>query len=219
MAALMSINLFIVDAFSLFRAGLGVLLEKKGEFKVLGDTGNGRKAVELVDKLAPDVVLVSISLPEIDGVEVTRRIAEKHKNTRILGLARRNDKDAVSSMLRAGASGFLSQNCHIEELTLAIRSVCDGMCYLSPEVASIVINDFRLIKEETINSPAISKREHEVLQLIAEGYSSKEIADKLNLSFRTITSHRQNIMLKLNCHDIVSLTKYAIRKGIISSEQ
>jgi DNA-binding NarL/FixJ family response regulator len=217
----MSIRVLIADDHKIMLAGLRSLLEKQTDFDVVGESDNGRKAVLMAQGKKPDVVVMDVSMPDMNGIEATTQITESLPETRVIALSMHSDKRFVMGMLRAGASGYLLKDCASEELANAIHQVVRGKKYLSPEITGVVIDDFLLggasEKGATVASQ-LSPREREVLQLIAEGWSTKQIASHLYVSIKTIETHRRQIMKKLDLHTIADLTKYAIREGLTSIE-
>ena len=214
----MSIKIVIADDHKIIRDGICSLLEKHPNMEVVAEVDNGREAVEVTRQLAPDVVIMDISMPGLNGIEATRKITEYNPDIKVIGLSMHADVEYVSGLLKAGASGYILKECAFGEIVQAINAVVRNKYYICPEVAYVVIEGFKgkHVTQDRDDTSLLTEREREILQLIAEGNSSKEIAANLNLSIKTVASHRQNIMDKLNCHDVVKLTKYAIRKGITS---
>jgi len=217
----MGIRVLIADDHKIMLAGLRSLLEKQTDFDVAGEAENGRKAVQMAQTIKPDVVVMDVSMPDLNGIEATTQIIESLPDTKVIALSMHSDKRFVMGMLRAGASGYLLKDCASQELANAILQVSRGKKYLSPEITGVVIDDFLLgaPAEEAANATSkLSAREREVLQLIAEGWSTKQIATHLYVSIKTIETHRRQIMKKLDLHTIADLTKYAIREGLTSIE-
>ena len=217
----MSIRVLIADDHKIMLAGLRSLLEKQADIEVVGAAENGRKAVQMAQEKNPDVVVMDVSMPDLNGIEATMQIIESLPDTRVIALSMHSDKRFVMGMLRAGASGYLLKDCASQELANAIVQVAGGKKYLSPEITGVVIDDFLLggsSEEVTTAASPLSPREREVLQLIAEGWSTKQIASHLYVSVKTIETHRRQIMRKLDLHAIADLTKYAIREGLTSIE-
>jgi len=216
----MPVRILVVDDHVLMREGLVSMLAEEPDFEVAGEAANGRQAVALAGKLAPDVVVLDIAMPDLNGIDAARRIHSRLPNVKIIGLSMHKEHRSVLEMLKAGAAGYVPKCCDFEELGRAIRSVCSGRMYLSPEVTAPVLKD--LVKQmETAGDQGgsvLTAREREVLQLIAEGRGTKQIAAQLHVSVNTITRHRQNIMDKLDLHSVAALTKYAIREGICPLE-
>ncbi len=218
----MSIRVLIADDHKIMLAGLRSLLEKQTDIEVVGEADNGRKAVQMAQEKKPDVVVMDVSMPDLNGIEATTQIIESLPETRVIALSMHSDKRFVMGMLRAGASGYLLKDCASQELANAIVQVAGGKKYLSPEITGVVIDDFLLgrgsSEEVATAASQLSPREREVLQLIAEGWSTKQIASHLYVSIKTIETHRRQIMKKLDLHSIADLTKYAIREGLTSIE-
>ena len=217
----MGIRVLIADDHKIMLAGLRSLLEKQTDFDVVGEAENGRKAVQMAQEKKPDVVVMDVSMPDLNGIEATKQIIESLPETRVIALSMHSDKRFVMGMLRAGASGYLLKDCASQELANAILQVAGGKKYLSPEITGVVIDDFLLgasSEEVATAASQLSAREREVLQLIAEGWSTKQIASHLYVSIKTIETHRRQIMKKLDLHTIADLTKYAIREGLTSIE-
>jgi two-component system response regulator NreC len=215
----MTIRVLIADDHKIMLAGLRSLLEKQTDFDVVAEAENGRKAVQLAQEKQPDVVVMDVSMPDLNGMEATTQIIESLPGTKVIALSMHSDKRFVIGMLRAGASGYLLKDCASQELATAIHQVAGGKKYLSPEITGVVIDDFLLggASEEAASAASLlSAREREVLQLIAEGWSTKQIAAHLYVSIKTIETHRRQIMKKLDLHNIAELTKYAIREGLTS---
>ncbi len=218
----MSIRIVLVDDHRIVREGLRALLEKHADFEVVGEAHNGRDAVRLTRRLRPHVVVMDISMPDLNGVEATRHILRESPNTRVTALSMYSDRRFVTGMLRAGASGYLLKQCAYDELVRGVQTVADGHTYLSPQIADLVVE--RCIRqpasaaETAARGSVLTPREREVLQLLSEGHGAKQIAARLHVSARTIDTHRQHIMSKLDLHSAAELTKYAVREGLTSLE-
>ncbi|RJP25128.1 MAG: DNA-binding response regulator [Candidatus Omnitrophota bacterium] len=215
----MHITIVLADDHSIIREGLRPLLDKEMGMKVVGEAENGRKAIELVRENNADVAIMDISMPDMNGIEATRRIRQEFPSCKIIALSVHSDNQYVAQMIKAGASGYLPKSCAFKELANAVRTVMENKTYLSPNVIDSVVK--YLQKPEPTDDSEITlltPREREVLQLLAEGKATKEIASALFVSERTIEAHRQNIMTKLDIHSIAELTKYAISKGLTSLE-
>ena len=214
-----TISIIVADDHRLLREGLRSLLEKQPGMKTVAEAEDGRNTVKQVLKFKPDVVVMDVSMPDMNGIEATRQIKKDAPTVKVIGLSMHADKHFVTEMLKAGASGYLLKHCAFEELGLAIRTVAENRIYLSPEITGVVIDDYMQSlhngkNKANGNGTALTGREREVLQLVAEGKCTKDIAALLNLSVKTIETHRQNIMEKLNRFSIAELTKYAITEGL-----
>jgi DNA-binding NarL/FixJ family response regulator len=216
----MSIRILLADDHKIVRDGLRALLEKQSGMEVIAEAGNGRTTVQIVQELLPDVVIIDIAMPDMNGIEATRQITAIAPDVKVIALSMHYDRRFVVEMLRAGAAGYMLKDCAFEELANAIRSVTAYRTYLSPEIADIVIKDYAhlLSKKELSVFSILTNREREVLQLLSEGKRTKEISSSLNISVKTVETYRQQIMDKLNIHSIAELTKYAIREGLTTLE-
>jgi len=215
----MSIRILLADDHTITRRGLWRLLEGDDSFTVIGEAEDGLQAVELYDPHTPDVLLMDIAMPLLNGIEATRRIVKRYPTAHILMLSMHSDKEYVVRCLEAGAVGYLLKDCDTEELMHAVRTVHTGKNYVSPDVSKSVVEKMLLLRHSRTLDFAdaeLSPREIEVLQQIAEEKSSKEIAAVLDISIRTVENHRRQIMDKLDVRSIAGLTKYAIKKGIVS---
>lgn len=212
----MTIRVLLADDHKIVREGLRSLLEKEPDFDVIAMADNGRMAVQLAGKLMPDVAVIDIAMPEMNGIEATRRILCDNSEIKILTLSMHSARRFVTEALAAGAKGYLLKDCASEELVRAIRIVAANETYLSPKVAELIVKDYmkRLPESMLPADSLLSTREREVLQLIAEGRCTKEIAFTLGISVKTAETHRQQIMKKLNLHSVAELTRYAIREGL-----
>jgi two-component system response regulator NreC len=216
----MNIKILVADDHKIVRDGLRTLIEKENGMEVIAEAEDGRSAVKQAKKLLPDIVIMDITMPDLNGIDATRAIFEEAPGVKIIALSMHSDRRFVSGMLEAGASGYLLKDSAFEELATAIRAVVANQIYLSPKIADIVVRRFVSKSASTERSAftELTKREREVLQLLAEGVSTKEIAGRLNLSVKTVETHRANIMDKLDIHTISKLVKYAIREGLTSLE-
>jgi len=216
----MSIRILLADDHKITRQGLRSLLDKQSDMEVVAEAEEGRTAVRLVRELLPDVVIMDVSMPDLNGMEAARQITREFGDVRIVALSMHSDSLFVTEMLKSGASGYLLKDCAFEELALAIRTVVAGKTYLSPSISGVVVDDYlhRLSKADFSGLEVLTSREREVLQLLAEGKSTKQIALKLHISVKTVETHRRQIMNKLDIHTVAELTKYAIRKGLTSLE-
>lgn len=216
----MSIGVLLVDDHAIIREGLRSLLEKQPDMEVLADTDEGRKAVELVRELSPDVVIMDVTMAGLNGIEATRLIAAEFPEVKVIALSIHSQRRFIADMLSAGAAGYILKECLFDELVQAIQAVAVGGRYLSPRIADVVVDDYVKRLSGTADSPlaALTGREREVLQLVAEGKSTKEIALELHVSTKTIEANRRQIMEKLDVHSIAELTKCAVREGLTTLE-
>jgi DNA-binding NarL/FixJ family response regulator len=216
----MSIKVLLVDNHAIIREGLRSLLEKQSEMEVIADTDDGRKAIELVRELSPDIVIMDISMPGLNGIEATRQITAEFPDVKVIALSIHSKRRFVADMLSAGATGYILKECLFDELVQAIKAVAAGGRYLSPRITDVVVSDYVKRLSATTESPfeALNTREREVLQLVAEGKSTKQIALDLHVSTKTIEANRRQIMEKLNIHSVAELTKYAVREGLTTLE-
>lgn len=216
----MNIRVLLVDDHAIIREGLRSLLEKQPEMEVVADTDDGRKAFDLVRELLPDIVIMDITMRGLNGIEATRRIIDEFPTVKVIALSIHSKRRYVTDMLSAGASGYILKECLFDELAQAIKAVAAGGRYLSPRITDIVVNDYIKHLSATTNSPfeALKTREREVLQLVAEGKSTKQIALELHVSTKTIEANRRQIMEKLRVHSVAELTKYAVREGLTTLE-
>lgn len=216
---MMSIRILLADDHQIIRAGLRSLLEKEPGLTVIAEAETGREAVRLTLVQQPEVVVMDVAMPDLNGIEATRQIIAERPGIRVVALSMHADRRYVMEMLKAGASGYLLKDSAFEELVRAIRTVLANQTYLSPEIANLVVGDYVRQLQQNKDTSAFSVltvREREVLQLLTEGSSTAQIAERLHLSVKTIETHRQNIMEKLGLRSIAELTKYAIREGLTS---
>jgi two-component system, NarL family, response regulator NreC len=212
----MNLRVIVVDDHRIVREGLVTLLEKQPGLKVVAQAETGTEAVNLARQLAPDVVIMDISLPDLNGVEATRRILSQPTRTKVIALSMHADRRFVIESLKAGASAYLLKDAAFDELNQAIGAVVKGGTYLSSKISDLLIKEYSRKKEvgDTTAYSLLTGRERQVLQLLAEGKATKQIAGSLGVSVKTIETFRQQIMNKLNLHSVAELTKYAIREGI-----
>jgi len=215
----MSIKVLLADDHEIFREGIHALLDKEPDIDVVGGARNGRETIRLVQELHPDIVVMDITMPDLNGIEATHQIRKKFPDTKILCLSMHSDRKFVLEMFRAGAAAYLLKNCAFRELIQAIHAVAANHSYVSPEITHVIIDEsLANQKAEAISSirSQLTQKELQVLQLIAEGNNIKEIALFLNKSAKTIETHRRRIMKKLNIHNTAGLIKYAISEGLTS---
>jgi two-component system, NarL family, response regulator NreC len=206
-------RILLADDHSVVRQGFRLILENQSDMEVVGEASNGREAVTVAEALQPDVVIMDVTMPELNGIEATRRIGELSPRTRVLALSMHKDSVYVREILRAGAKGYLLKDAAGNDLLAAVRAVARGEAYLSPAVSDAVLTDYR--KHVTNPIDLLTSREREVLQMIAEGKTNKEIANSLQLSVYTVEAHRGRIMEKLNLHSTGELVRFALRNGLI----
>jgi two-component system, NarL family, response regulator NreC len=207
------IRILLADDHAVVRQGFKMILSAQTDMEIVGEAGNGREAVELAGQLHPDIVVMDVAMPELNGIEATRRLAQSEPHTRVLALSMHKDSVYVREILRAGARGYLLKDSPAVDLVAAVRAVASGEGYLSPAVSNAVLDDYR--KHVTNPIDLLSSREREVLQMLAEGKTNKEIATVLNLSVYTVDAHRGRIMEKLNLHSINEMVRFAVRNGLI----
>jgi two-component system response regulator NreC len=207
------IRILLADDHAVVRQGFKMILSAQTDMEIVGEAGNGREAVEQAEQLRPDIVVMDVAMPELNGIEATRRLAASVPHTRVVALSMHKDSVYVREILRAGARGYLLKDSGASDLVSAIRAVAGGESYLSPAVSNAVLDDYR--RHVTNPIDLLTSREREVLQMLAEGKTNKEIAVVLNLSVYTVDAHRGRIMEKLNVHSINELVRFAVRNGLI----
>lgn len=214
------ITVVVADDHTIVREGICSLIDGKADIQVVGEAEDGREAIDKVEALLPDVVLMDITMPRLNGLEATRQIKKMFPQIKILALTMYTNEEYILQILQAGASGYVIKQAAPAELISAIHAVYRGDSFLSPSISKTIIDEY--LKHSAPSTPIeyekLTDREREVLQLIAEGYSNREIADKLQVSIKTVGVHRTNLMEKLEIHKVTDLVKYALRKGIISLE-
>ena len=216
----MPTKILLADDHAIIRQGLCSLLEKQPDIEVVGAAEDGQEAMELVREKRPDIVIMDISMPNLNGIDAARKITSELENVKVIALSIHSSRRFVTEMLKAGASGYILKECLFDELLDAIKTVKKGGIYLSPMITGVVVDDYvkRLSGQYQPESPTLSAREREVLQLLAEGKSTKDIALHLHVSAKTVESNRRNIMDKLGIHSVAELTKYAVREGLTPLE-
>ncbi|MEJ2701149.1 MAG: response regulator transcription factor [Sedimentisphaerales bacterium] len=215
----MSTRIIIADDHAIVRHGLSRAFDQQEDINVIGQAKNGLATIELVRKLSPDVVVMDIAMPDLNGIEATRQIVAASPNVKVIGLSMHSSNRYVREMFKAGASGYLLKDCAFEELLEAIRNVAQGKTYVSPSVGDIVVQDFlHGTGDETSAFSTLTTRERQVLQLLAEGNTTKQVAQRLYISPKTVEAHRLRVMNKLNIDNIAQLTKYAIQEGLTLPE-
>ena len=208
-----NIRILLVDDHAVVRQGFRMILAAQADLEIVGEAGNGREAIAKAAELHPDVVVMDVAMPELNGIEATRRLAETSPQTRVLALSMHKDSVYVREILRAGARGYLLKDSIDVDFLTAVRAVARGEGYLSPAVSDAVLTDYRKHVSDPLD--LLSSREREVLQMIAEGKTNKDVAGVLNLSVYTVDAHRGRIMEKLNLHSTGELVRFAVRKGLI----
>ncbi len=212
-------RVLIVDDHTIVRDGINSLLALAGDIEVAGEAANGREGLEKVGKLLPDVVLMDISMPIMGGLEAIHRIHKEFPEVKILVLTQYDDKEHVFPAIQAGANGFISKTAASSELTSGVRAVAAGESYLSPAIAKLFVEDYQRVPPvEDMNDPykELTDREREMLKLVVEGYKTRQIAEMLSITPKTVEAHKTSLMKKLGIHSNLELVKYALRRGIIS---
>jgi two-component system, NarL family, response regulator NreC len=207
------IRILLADDHAVVRQGFKMILGAQPDMEIVGEAANGREAVELAEQLKPDIVVMDVAMPELNGIEATRRLVGALPHARVIALSMHKDSVYVREILRAGARGYLLKDSGAEDLVRAIRAVAGGESWLSPAVSNAVLDDYR--RHVTNPIDLLTSREREVLQMLAEGKTNKEVAVVLNLSVYTVDAHRGRIMEKLNLHSINELVRFAVRNGMI----
>lgn len=214
----MKTKILLVDDHKILRDGICSLVKGYNDIEVIGEAPDGKTALQMVRELHPDLVIMDISMPDMNGIDATRKIRNEHPDIKVIALSMHHDKQFVAEIFRAGASGYLIKDSAFDELDHAIRVVMSGKTYINPQIASLVVES---LVSNSSNPPPhsfalLTEREREVLQLIAEGRSTKQIASDLSVSSKTVESHRRQVMGKLNIRSVAELTKFAIREGLTS---
>ena len=216
----MGIRVVLADDHAIVRHGLSRAIQQEDDMEVIGQAEDGHTTVELVRELLPDVVVMDISMPDLNGIEATREIRRESPDVKVIALSMHSAKRYVTEMFKAGAVGYLLKDCDFDELARAIRTVAEGKTYVSPSISSVVVEDL-VHGDEKFDANAFSvltQREREVLQLLAEGKTTKQIALRLHISPKTVEAHRLRVMNKLEIDNVAQLTKYAIQEGLTSAE-
>ena len=214
----MNLRILLADDHKIVCEGLRTLIEKKPGMEVVGEAENGRMAVRLAQELSPDIVIMDVAMPDLNGIEATRQVLNNGPKVKVIALSMHSDRRFVVQMLKAGASGYLLKDCAFEELTNAIRAVVANRTYLSPKIADTIVKDYTRLFPKTEFSvfSILTPRQRQVLQLLSEGKTTCQIASHLQVSVKTVETYRQQIMEKVDIHSIAELTKYAIREGLTS---
>ena len=216
----MSIRILLVDDHAIVRHGLSRSIQQQEDMEVIGQASDGHAAVELARELAPNVIVMDVSMPGLNGIEATRAILHASPGTRVVALSMHSAKRYVREMFRAGASGYLLKDCEFDELVQTIRLIAQGQTYISPSIGRIVVENYlhNAPGDEDSAFSVLTQREREVLQLMSEGNSTKQIAMRLFISPKTVEAHRLRIMSKLDIDNVAQLTKYAIQEGLTPPE-
>jgi len=216
----MSIRIILADDHTIVRHGLNKLIQQQKDMEVIAQAADGRSTVELTRELSPDMVIMDIGMPDLNGIEATRQIVRDFPQVKVIGLSMHSGKKFVIEMLKAGASGYLLKDCALEELTTAIQTVAAGKIYLSPSITDVVVENYvrNSTEKERSAFSLLSQKEREVLQLMAEGKTTKQIGLHLHISPKTVEGHRLRLMAKLKMDSVAKLTKYAIQEGLTSPE-
>jgi len=212
------VKILVVDDHAIMRDGIRALLSLDDDLEIVGEASEGREAIEKARELSPDVIVMDIAMPGMDGLEATRRITKKNPGIKVLVLTQHDNKEYILSTIKSGAAGYVPKRALGSELVSAIRAVHRGDSFLYPSAAAALIEDYRKQTEEVEPYDQLTPREREILKLIAEGYTSREIADMLFISLKTAQGHRAKIMEKLDLHNRTELIKFAMRKGLVSMD-
>jgi DNA-binding NarL/FixJ family response regulator len=215
----MAVKVLIVDDHEIMREGMSALLRKYSQFEVVGQATDGRQALEMASQLKPDVIIMDVGMPNLNGVDATKKLISMYPDLKIMALSAHSDGAIVAKMIKAGASGYMLKESAFDELIEGLNTLLDGKTFLCNKISKVVFSDYvgMVTNPKAKSGDGLSSREREVLQLVAEGNTTKEIAEVLKLSTKTIDSHREHIMEKLGIRNIAGLTKYAIREGLTSS--
>jgi two-component system response regulator NreC len=213
------LRLVLADDHNMMRSGLRLLLEREAGFSVVGEASDGREAIEITDAQTPDVVVMDVAMPNLNGIEAARRVTSSHPNTSVIILSMHSDESYVLRALNAGARGYLLKDSAESDLIAAVYAVSEGKAFFSPAISKLLVEDYvRQLRQRGVEDSyeLLTPRERELLQLLAEGKTTKEIASALNLSPHTVETHRANVLRKLNLNSLPELILYAVRKGVIS---
>ena len=208
-------RVILVDDHKILRDGLRMLITRHEGLEICGEAGNGRTALKMVEELKPDLVVMDLTMPDLNGIEATRQMVQRHPDVKVMILTMNSERRYISEALAAGASAYLLKDYAFEELVKGIECVAKGQVYLSPAIAGVVVEEFRKhVSSDPSPVRDLSSREKEVLQLLSEGHTTKEIALELGVSPKTVESHRKQVMTKLGLNSVAALTKYAVREGL-----
>jgi len=211
------LRLLLVDDHAIVRAGLRMLFQAEADMQIVGEAGSGAEAVVAVRALKPDVVIMDVAMPGMNGIEATRQIKEAHPGTAVLALTMHEDEQYFFAMINAGAAGYIPKRAAPDDLVAAIRAVAQGHAFLHASLARFLMGE-AAARRDPQDAPLLTPRESQVLALIAEGYTSREIAEELVLSAKTVERHRENIMSKLDVHNRVELVRYALERGLLTND-
>ncbi|MCL5280949.1 MAG: response regulator transcription factor [Planctomycetes bacterium] len=216
----MGIRILLADDHTIVRDGLRQAFHEEGDMEVVGQVGDGHAAVEKARELRPDIVVMDINMPNLNGIEATRQIQREAPGVRVIALSMHAARPCIKEVFRAGAAAYLHKNCGFEELAHAVRTVAEGKTYVSPSISQIVVEELGRTEDETASTAfsLLTPREREILQRLAEGGTVKQIAQRLHVSHKTVEAHRLRIMNKLNVDTVAQLTKYAIQEGLTTAE-
>jgi two-component system response regulator NreC len=213
------LRLALADDHTIMRSGLRLLLERESDFSIVGEAGDGREVIEIVEAQSPNIVIMDVAMPNLNGIEAARRITSSHPRTAIIILSMHSDESYVLRALNAGARGYLLKDSAESDLISAVRAVSEGKAFFSPAISKLLVEDYvRQLRQRGVEDSyeLLTPRERELLQLVAEGKTTKEAATVLNLSPHTVDTHRANLMRKLNLNSLPELILYAVRKGVIT---
>ncbi|MBC8379803.1 MAG: response regulator transcription factor [Planctomycetes bacterium] len=215
----MAVKVLIVDDHEIMREGMSARLHKYSEFEVVGQAADGRQVLEMASRLKPDLVIMDVGMPNLNGIDATKQLLSLHSGLKIMALSTHSDGSVVAKMIKAGASGYMLKESAFEELIEGLNTLLDGRTFLCNKISKVVFSEYvgMVTNPKNKKGDGLTNREREVLQLVAEGHTTREIAEVLELSTKTIDSHREHIMEKLGIRNIAGLTKYAIREGLTSS--
>ena len=216
----MSIKIILADDHAMLRHGLSKSLQNEKDMEVIAQAKDGRTTVELAKELSPNIIIMDIGMPDLNGIEATRQIVKENPKVKIIALSMHSSKNFIIEMFKAGASGYLLKDCEFDELVNAIRLVMNNKTYISPAISDVVVDNYMRQPDNAKDSAfsILSQREREVLQLLTEGKATKQIAKRLHISAKTVEVHRLNLMGKLKIDSIAQLTKYAIQEGLTQPE-
>ncbi len=210
----MTLRILIADDHEIVRDGLCALIDKQKTMTVVGQAINGREAVQMVRHKKPDVVIMDLSMPELNGIDATKEITAETPGCKVIILSMHSEKNFIIGALQAGASGYLLKECAFQELIQALDAVSSGQTYLSPQVAHVVVSDYKKQMFQVVSRKTLTTKERAVLQLLAEGHGTREIAERLCVSIKAVEARRRRIMEKLDINTVAGLIKYAIREGL-----